>query len=57
MASEAQKRAAKKYDKDNTIQIKIKLNLKTDDDIITALESVTNKTGYIKKLIRQDIDR
>ena len=55
MVSESQKEPNKKYDKNNTKQIKLKLNLKTDKDILDKLNSVGNKQGYIKKLIRNDI--
>ena len=55
MITEAQKRAMAKYDKAHTKQIKLKLNLETDRDIIEALEQVDNKQGYIKELIRKDI--
>ncbi len=44
-----------KYDEQNTKQIKLKLNTNTDKDILDKLESVTNKQGYIKELIRKDI--
>lgn len=53
--SEAQMRANAKYDANNTMQIKMKLNRGTDADIIAKLESVGNKQGYIKDLIRQDM--
>jgi hypothetical protein len=60
-ATEAQKRATAKYDKENTIQFKMKLNKKTDLDVIEALESASlqdgGKQGYIKRLIREDIER
>ncbi len=46
--------AQERYDKDNTIQIRLKLNKKTDADIIEKLNSVGNKQGYIKRLIRED---
>lgn len=55
MVSESQKESNKKYDKNNTKQIKLKLNLKTDKDILDKLNSVGNKQGYIKSLIRKDI--
>lgn len=55
MATEAQKKAKAKYDKANTKQIMLKLNLKTDADILDQLDSVENKQGYIKDLIRKDI--
>jgi hypothetical protein len=53
----AQKRAKAKYDENNTIQVKLKLNLKTDKDIIEALERSENKQGYIKELIRADLQK
>lgn len=43
------------YNKANTVAINIRLNKKTDADIITALESVNNKSGLIKWLLRQEI--
>ena len=57
MASEAQKRASAKYDLYNTKQVKLKLNLKTDADILDWLDGISNKQGYIKELIRKDMKR
>lgn len=48
--------AQDKYDKANTVQYKLKLNRKWDRDIIAKLDSVGNKQGYIKELIRADIN-
>lgn len=56
-ASKAQLRAQAKYDKDNTVQIKLKLNKKTDADIIRYLSDCDNKQGVIKALIRLEILR
>jgi hypothetical protein len=47
----------KKYDENNTIQIKLKLNCKTDADIIAYLNSVDNKQGTIKQLIRDKLSQ
>ena len=55
MASKAQVRATAKYDKEHTKGIYLKLNIKTDEDIIKYLESKDNIQGYIKSLIRNDI--
>lgn len=44
-----------RYDQENTRQIKMKLNIKTDADILKKLDSVSNKQGYIKALIRKDM--
>lgn len=57
MPSEAQKRANQKYDSQNTQQFKMKLNKKTDADIILRLEQQPKKQSYIKALIREDIKR
>ena len=56
-ATEAQIRANAKYDAANTVQIKMKLNTKTDADILQKLDSVENKQGYIKALIRADLQK
>jgi len=53
--SEARKRAVKKYDAANTIQLGLKLNRKTDADILERLEREPNKQGYIKALIRANM--
>lgn len=54
MSTEAQKRASKKYDQNNVKKITVKLNKKTDADILAKLEEVENIQGYIKDLIRRD---
>ena len=53
--SEAMKKGIARYDAANTIQVKMKLNKKTDEDILKRLDEVESKQGYIKKLIREDI--
>lgn len=55
MASEAQKRAVRKYDQNNTKSLNLKFNKKTDADIIEWLWGKENKQGYIKNLLRQNI--
>lgn len=57
MASEAQKRAVAKYDAANTVQVKLKFNRVTDADILERLDEVGNRQGYIKRLIREDLER
>lgn len=55
--SDAQKRAVAKYDAENTKSFLLKLNKKTDADIIAFLENQPNKMGYIKNLIRDDMHK
>lgn len=55
MLTDAKRKAIEKYDKAHTLRIGLKLNIKTDADVIDRLNSVPNKQGYIKGLIRDDI--
>ena len=55
MATEAQIKAQAKYDARNTRQVHIKLNLRTDKDVLEKLDEVQSKQGYIKRLIREDL--
>jgi hypothetical protein len=54
-STEAQLKASRKYDQQNTRLIQLKLNKKTDADILEKLDSVENRQGYIKHLIRKDM--
>ena len=55
--SDARVKASMKYNEKNTKQIKFSFNLKTDADILEKLDSVPNKQGYIKELIRNDLKK
>lgn len=44
----------KKYDEKNIVQLTIKLNKKTDKDIISCI-SMVNKQGSVKQLMRLGI--
>lgn len=60
MATEAQRRAVRKYDeahKDRVKGVYLKLNKETDKDILDKLWSEENVQGYIKRLIREDIKK
>lgn len=55
--TDAQLKANARYDAVHTRQIKMKLNLTTDRDILEHLDKMENKQGYIKRLIREDMLR
>ena len=55
MATKAQAKASARYDAQHTKQVMLKLNTKTDADILKRLDSLPNKQGYIKELIRKDM--
>ncbi len=54
-SSDARLKAVAKYDKKHTKSVMLKFNLKTDADILEHLETVGNKQGFIKHLIRASI--
>lgn len=55
MASEAKIRANNKSNKINTKMICLRLSYNTDADTIKKLDEVESKMGYIKELIRKDM--
>ena len=55
MATEAQRKAQRRYDAENTRQVHLKLNRNTDKDVLDKLDEVPSKQGYIKRLIREDL--
>ncbi len=55
--TEARTRAQAKYDKEHTKGLYMKLNLRTDIDIIRWTWSQKSVQGSIKRLIREDIRR
>lgn len=54
--SEALAKAQKKYTQEKTRTFYIRLNKETDADIIEKLETVQNKTDYIRELVRKDME-
>lgn len=60
--TEAQKRAQKKYEEKYKAKgllktYNLKCHIEHDKDIIEKLNAVDNKNGYIKELIRADIEK
>lgn len=50
-----QKESRRKYDSLKTKQYIMRLRIEADADIIEKLDSLPNKTEYIRKLIRGDV--
>lgn len=53
--SDAQKRARAKYEKEKVRQVMVRF-YPSENDIMEFLESQDNKAGYIKELIRKDMN-
>lgn len=57
MSTKSEIKAINKYNKENTKIIPLRLNLKNDMDIVNKLEQVPSKMGYLKDLIRKDMEQ
>lgn len=51
------KKYQSQFNSKNYKQISIRFNLKTDKKCIDKLESVENKTDYIRELIEKDLNK
>lgn len=56
MVSEAQKRAAAKYHKEKMVARTVRFS-QGEQDILDHLDAQPNKAGYIKELIRKDMEK
>lgn len=54
ITSESQARAQAVYDKENTVRVSLKLNIRTNDDI-TVAPGAEIYQGSIKRLVRREI--
>lgn len=50
--SDAQKKAQARYDAQNAFRVTLKLNRKTDADLIELLENAPSKQGLIREALR-----
>jgi hypothetical protein len=57
MVSESQKRSARKYIKNNTKLVSVRVNKKLEPEVLEWLESKPSMGGYILELIREDMER
>lgn len=53
---EKRERPQERFDRMNSKRYALKVMTRTEADIIEKLDSVPNKAGYIKELIRRDIE-
>lgn len=56
MVSDAQKRASAKYHKEKLTQRVVRFS-PNEKDILEYLDSMPNRAGYIKELIRADMEQ
>lgn len=54
---ESNYRASQKYKREKCRKITLELNRRIDEDILTWIDSQPNKSGYLKALIRADMEK
>lgn len=54
---ECNKRAREKYAKEKTTSVSIRFMNNTETDLLEYLNFMSNKAGYVKSLIRADMEK
>lgn len=49
--------AQKRYNDKALVRVNIAFNRFTEPDLVEKIQSVENRSGYIKRLVREDIQR
>ena len=57
MVAESQRKANDRYQKSHIRQYNLRLNVRTDTDIIRFLDGTNNRQGLLKRLLREEIER
>lgn len=55
--TDAKRKTNAKFDRENTKSVTMKLNKRTDADILEYLQKQPNIQGYLKSLIREDMKK
>jgi hypothetical protein len=46
-----------KYERENLVAVRVAFNKRTEPELVERIEREDNKAGYIKKLVKEDIER
>lgn len=46
-----------RYSKKNLLKVMVGFNRKTEPELVERMEREENKAGYLKRLVREDIER
>ncbi len=46
-----------RYSKENLLKVMVGFNRRTEPDLVERMEREENKAGYLKRLVREDIER
>lgn len=46
-----------RYSKESLLKVMVGFNRRTEPDLVERMEREENKAGYLKRLVREDIER
>lgn len=46
-----------KYEREKLLRVMVKFNRKTEPELVERMESQENKAGYLKRLVKEDLER
>ena len=46
-----------KYEREKLLSVLVKFNRNTEPELVERVEQQENKAGYLKRLVREDIER
>ena len=46
-----------KYEREKLLRVMVKFNRKHEPDLVERMEQQENKAGYLKRLVKEDIER
>ena len=46
-----------RYERENLLRVMVKFNRNTEGSLVERVEREPNKAGYIKRLVREDVER
>lgn len=46
-----------KYERENLLRVMVKFNRKTEPELVERVEQEESKAGYLKRLVKEDIER
>ena len=47
----------RRYERENLLKVSVAFNRKTEPDLVERMEEQDSKAGYLKRLVKEDIER
>lgn len=50
-------KSAAKYEREKLLKVLVKFNRNTEPDLVAHMEEQPNRAGYLKRLVKEDLER